>query len=383
MAQILGLWMGRAIGNSMLRNALLITPALILVSALLTACGEQAQDTGQQTLAAREVSLAPASDVILPLRISAPADVLSPNESQLSADVTARVARVHADVGSTVKAGARLLELDATDYRLALAQAEARVNAAQSRVALAQRRLDRTRELLQQKFASEDEVLALQTELQSLQADVQVAEADRGVAERNVEKCLIRAPFDGVVVERSAQVGTLATAGSALLRLIDLSPPEVEAAVPSSDAASLSQASELSFVTQSKTYAVRLLRLAPVVDRAGRTRVARFAFVDDRATAGSSGTISWRASGQLLPASLLVKREQALGYFLADNGRAQFVAVPDAQEGRPFAADVPLQSVFVVRGQQGLKDGDAIVDATTKAASQNKVPAAAASTGAR
>lgn len=346
----------------------LMAVVISLPVTMLASCNRNSAETdSSEAPEARPVTLATASATVLPARLSAPAEVLSPNRSELSTEVTARVARVYADVGATVKAGARILALDSTDYRLALAQAEARVNAAKAKVALAERRVARIDELAQQRFASEDEVLAAKTELESMIADVQVAEADRDVAARNVAACLLIAPFDGVIVERMAQVGTLAPAGTPLVRLIDLSPAEVEASVSSVDAAGLESADELQFESQGKRYPVRLLRLAPVVDRAGRTRVARFGFVGDRAATGSSGTVSWRSTENLLPAGLLVKRADTLGYFVADEGIARFVAVNGAQEGRAFAVDLQddalRSTLLVVRGHQGLNDGDAIVDA--------------------
>jgi multidrug efflux pump subunit AcrA (membrane-fusion protein) len=189
-----------------------------------------------------------------------------------------------------------------------------------------------------------------------------VADADRRVAARNVEKCLIVAPFDAAVVERFAQVGARIAAGSPLLRLIELSPPEVEAAVQSEVAAELAGATEYWFERQGRRHPLRLLRMAPVVERAARTQVTRFAFVDAPAPAGSSGTLYWRAPGQSLPAALLVKRDEVLGFFTARDGRARFVPAPGALEGRPVAVDLPADTMLVVRGQQALNDGDAIVD---------------------
>jgi len=343
--------------------------AFTLAASFLSACsGDSDNKDAAGTPEVKQVTLARASDTVLPARVTAPAEVLSPNRSELSTEATARVARVYADVGSTIKKGERILALDSTDYRLALAQAEARVNAAKAKVALAERRVDRIEELAAQGFASDDEVLAAKTEWESMLAEVQVTAADRDVAARAVDSCTIIAPFDGVIVERMAQLGTLAPAGTALVRLIDLSPAEVEAAVPGTDAAGLEGADELVFESQGNRFPVRLLRLAPVVDRAARTRVARFAFIGERAQTGSSGTLSWRTRQYLLPADLLVKRDDALGYFTAENGVARFVAVDGAQPGRAFAIDLQndalRETTIVVRGHQGLHDGDAIADAS-------------------
>lgn len=201
--------------------------ALLLLALVLGACGGNDTGAEEQDGAPPRVRTQPVTEVLQPRPGTAPATVRAPNRSDLSTDVSARVARVVVDVGGTVAAGELLLALDDTDFRLALAQAQARVGSAQARVGLAEQRLERAQRLREQRFVSEDEVLALATEAEAAQAELRIARADRDVAARNVEKCRITAPFDGVVVERMAQVGTLAAAGTPLLRLVDLAPVEL------------------------------------------------------------------------------------------------------------------------------------------------------------
>ncbi|MCU0807847.1 MAG: efflux RND transporter periplasmic adaptor subunit [Candidatus Contendobacter sp.] len=313
-----------------------------------------------QPAAPVEVGVRPLREVALPDRGTAPANVIAPNDSRIAAEVTARVARVHAEVGSTVKVGQLLLELDAADYRLAQAQADAQVTAARARVALAEQRQRQALVLRKKQFVSDDAVLELKTGVQAAEADLEVVRAQQAVAVRNVEKCRIVAPFAGVVLERQAQVGATATPGMTLLRLVDLAPPEIEAQVQAIQADALPRASELTFDGQDRRYPVNLLRLSPVVDAAARTRVARLAFANRAAPAGSSGTLRWVTPGVLLPPELLVKREQTLGAFVVENGRARFVSAPTAQEGRPFAVALPPETLVVVDGQQGLTDSQPV-----------------------
>lgn len=334
-----------------------------MLRSLLPLLAAVAVTAAAQSPAPATVAVRPLSEVALPAQGSAAASVLSPNDSLIAADVTAKVARVHAEVGSTVRKGQPLLELDAADYRLALAQAQAQEASAQASVQLAEQRLERARQLREKQFASDDEVLARQTELQAARAQLQVAEAARRVAERNVEKCRVVAPFDGVVTERLAQVGALAAAGSPMLRLVDLAAPEIEARVQAGDAEGLRGATTLVFESQGRQWPVELLRLAPVVDQAARTQVARLGFADAGAPAGSSGTLRWQGPARMLPPQLLVKRGESLGAFIVRDGKAVFVPAPGAQEGRPFAIELPAGAQVVVAGQQGLADG-AIVEAS-------------------
>ncbi|MCP5158768.1 MAG: efflux RND transporter periplasmic adaptor subunit [Gammaproteobacteria bacterium] len=302
----------------------------------------------------------PFREVALPDRGTAPASVIARNDSRMAAEVTATVARIHAEVGSTVKAGQQLLELDATDYQLALAQADAQVSAAQARVALAEQRLQQALSLRKKQFVSDDAVMELQTGVQAAEADRDVTQAQRAIAARNVEKCRIIAPFTGVVLERSAQVGALARPGTILLRLVDLAPPEIEAQIQATQTDALPQAVNLIFASQGQRYPARLLRLSPIVEVAARTQVARLAFTGPTAPPGSSGILHWEGTRGRLPADLLVKRDQTLGAFVVEDGHARFIPTPDAQEGRPFTIALPPETWLVTHGQQGLNDGQPV-----------------------
>jgi hypothetical protein len=102
------------------------------------------------------------------------------------------------------------------------------------------------------------------------------------------------------------------------------------------------------------------LRLSPVADPATRTQVARFAFVDEPATAGLAGLLRWQGPQRLLPAELLVQRGEQRGAFVVLDGVARFTAATDAQQGRSFAIDLPDSAQIVVEGQQALSDGEPV-----------------------
>jgi len=307
-----------------------------------------------------DVRTQPAAAVLLDSTRSAAAAVLAPNDSMIAAEVAAVVAQVHADVGASVEKGDRLLTLVCTDIELAAAQARAQRSAAEAGLALAEQRLQRGRTLSDKNFLSADELLELGTGRQAAAAELEIARAQQAIAARQVDKCRIDAPFDGVVMQRQAQVGALAAAGTPLLRLVDRSATEVDASIPAADADSLEAASEIVFESQGRRLPLRMLRLSAVIDPQTRTRLARFAFTGDAADAGASGSLHWRVARRRLPAELLVQRDGRLGVFVADAGSARFVPLPDAQPGRPVdLVDVPAGEI-VVEGQQRLQHGDAI-----------------------
>ncbi len=340
----------------MIMNLTALRAAFSLLMGFVALLGTAAHAQTQTQIVAR-----PLAEVLLPATGSAAASVISPNDAVLAAEVTARVLRVAADVGSSVKRGDVLIELDPADQRLLLAQADAAVASAKARLGLADQRLTRGQALGTKSFIAADDLLALSTEKQGAQADLQSAQAQRAIAARSLEKCRVLAPFDGSVLERHAQVGALATPGTSLIRLVDLGTAEVEAQLPSAYAAAIADGDRMFFESHGQRYPLTLSRMSEVIDPTSRTRVARFAFSAGTAPAGSSGQLQWRGSEGRVPATLLVKRDKQLGIFASADGRATFIPMADAQDGRPASAqglDPTLQ--VVIEGQQALNDGDAI-----------------------
>jgi RND family efflux transporter MFP subunit len=311
-------------------------------------------------LAQVPVQMQPLGEILVDLEYRAPADVQPLNDALMSAEVSAVVAAVLADVGQQVEPGQLMLQLDATDYQLNLRQAEANLASSLAQKAEADAKLRRARELGQNQYVSADELLERETRVMVISAQIQAHEVAVSVARRNLDKCSVTAPFAGVVAERMAQVGSFVTNGSPLLRLTQMDRFELDAEIPAKLADSLHHAQALYFESRGQRWPVELLRLSPAIETARRSRRARFAFVADAPTVGRSGELVWHVEKGLLPANLVTRRNGELGVFLHQDGRAVFTPLPDAQEGRPVAVEFPAGTEVIVRGRDRLQDGDTV-----------------------
>jgi RND family efflux transporter MFP subunit len=299
-------------------------------------------------------------DMLVAREYRAPASVVTANRAVVTSQITALIEEVAADVGHAVQQGQLLVRLDQADTRLALAEAEAALAALDAQLLDASQRLRRAENLLERDFVSEDELNARQTE-------VAVIEANRNrqlVAIRDARLALSRtevfAPFDAAVVERQGQIGNLATPGSPLMTLVQTAGREVDAEIDPRFAAQLETAAELRFVSEGREWPLELARLSPVIETVTRKVRGRFRFPDESAPIGSSGDVVWNEPSGLIPVSLIVQRGNTLGIFTVSDGRARFVAIPTAQEGRPAAVDLPVDTPIITSGHVRLQDGDAI-----------------------
>ncbi len=321
--------------------------ALLFVCALLPSLPAPAGTTWESR-PLREVAIAPER--------TAQAQVVSLNTTRMTAEIAAPILALPVEPGQVVRRGEVLARLDCRDHELAARQAEARLAAAEARSRLAALQHERAQRLVSENFISRDLLDTRQAEYDAARAALAVERAALETARRQVEKCVVRAPFPAIVSERLGQVGEMTAAGSPLVALIDTSRIEVRAEVQASDAGSLVTARDARFTLDGDTYSLRLLRLSPAIDPVSRLRQARLRFSGRAAPVGASGRLVWSDAAPHLPAELLVRRGGRLGVYVESGAGPRFHPLPMAQEGRPARAEgLTPERRIVVRGQGALQ----------------------------
>ena len=176
----------------------------------------------------------------------------------------------------------------------------------------AERNFNRSRDLLAKNFVSQaahDAAIGrlerARAAVSGYRAAIAVAQANHRAAQVAVEQTLIRAPFDGVVLTKNANVGDVITPFSsalgsqaAVVTMADMSTLEVEADVSESNLAKikLDQPCEIQLdAVPDARFRGRLLRLVPTVDRTKATVMAkvRFAELDARILPEMSAKVSF------------------------------------------------------------------------------------------
>ena len=299
-------------------------------------------------------------DLLVDRELRAPGVVISANRAAITSQVSALISAVAKDVGAQVSKGELLIRLDDANARNALAQAQALLAAIDAQIVEARSRVVKAEELLERDFISDEELIARQSNLAVLEANHQGQQVAVSVAQLELERTRIRAPFNAAVVARQAQVGSYVQPGTPLITLVQTDDIEIDVELDPRYSVYIPLASDLRFHSQGKEWPVKLIRLSNVIDIASRIVHARFEFVEDSAPVGTSGQLVWNESSGLVPVALVVQRGDQFGVFVAENEHAQFVAIPDAQEGRPAPISLPADTLIVSRGHVRLQDGDAL-----------------------
>ncbi|MEW6643396.1 MAG: efflux RND transporter periplasmic adaptor subunit [Pseudomonadota bacterium] len=149
--------------------------------------------------------------------------VVARRRATVAAEITGKVIEVLVEEGMVVEAGQVTARLDSVLAEKDLALAQSRAEASSAAVAAisadlddANRILARIRSLSQNKFASEADLTkaearvgVLAAQRRQAQAQYETARLDAQRAEAVLDKHQIRAPFSGIVVDRSAQPGEM------------------------------------------------------------------------------------------------------------------------------------------------------------------------------
>jgi RND family efflux transporter MFP subunit len=302
------------------------------------------------------------SMVFYPSR-NAPAKVEVLNQTQISAQIDAILIQFDRLVGEKFSKGDVLAKLDCRDANLNLTNHRAQLTRFEQQLNFAKRQLERGEELARKSSLGE-------ADLDQLQTDVSIAESQRvsqlsnmKTAALSKERCNIIAPYKGIVVSRLANVGELLAPGKPVLEIIQLSNVEVSANISLSDSQSFLNGADFYFEKGGKQFPLANRTFLPIVLNESRSREARLTFTGEAAIAGATGRLIWSSATPHLPANLLQQRNGIRGVFVVNAGRAKFVAIETAQEGRPILVpdvDSWQGAKIILDGRHGLNDGQPI-----------------------
>jgi RND family efflux transporter MFP subunit len=299
-----------------------------------------------------------------------------------------RILELRVDQGDEVKKGDVLAVLETTilDAQLAqnsanvdraaaaMAQAKSQIIEVQARLTEAEAQLERAKPLSEQGYLSGSTLDArtaakrsLEALLVSAQNGLRAAEADKvqqEAARRELEwrrsRTDVRAPVDGIVSRRTANVGAIATAvgiaaGEPMFRIIQNGEIELNAEVEESQIRKIAPGQPVTVTVADGNVVTGEVRLiSPEVDRTTRLGHVRvFIGADKRLRVGSF------ASGQIETA-----RERGLAVpvsAVSTSGDQSNVLVLDGDTVRERPIRTGLTSAGLVEVRSGLADGDRVI----------------------
>jgi RND family efflux transporter MFP subunit len=155
------------------------------------------------------------------------AEIRSRYEADMSFQVGGKLYRRGVDVGSPVRKGTVMAQLDPTDQQLGVNAARSAVNAALAELNRARAEEARYRDLLERGLTTRAAYLAQQTAVKTSQSAVDQTTAELQLNQQKLRYTSLVAEQDGVVTRVLADIGTVMSPGQTVLTVA--SPGELEA----------------------------------------------------------------------------------------------------------------------------------------------------------
>lgn len=333
--------------------------ALFAAGAALAAC-QPKQDEG----AAKEppapplkVVLATAEEAPSPQQLVLTGMVAADQRSEVTADTQGKVLNVMVERGQRVKMGAPVVQLDVRNSALAAREAQANLAAARAQRGLAEQECARTQQLLDKGAITRSEYDRQTTQCTSALQQVSAAEARAQMMTKSVADGIVRAPFDGVVAQKSVSPGEFVAPGRPLFTLVDDDPLRIELSVPEAAVPSIREGQEVELIAVAAPEQPHKAKITRVGAEIGRTRSL---IVEATIEAGSGLVPGMFAearvtTGQIpravVPRDAVVRRGKTWHVFVVEKGEARDRIVQISP-----AAD-PARIAIV----QGVSPGDKVV----------------------
>ncbi|HEY4217543.1 MAG TPA: efflux RND transporter periplasmic adaptor subunit [Gemmatimonadaceae bacterium] len=372
------------------RRMLMIGTSIVVVLAALfvTAFLPRRAVSRELTATASAVDGPPSVQIVPVVRASAGGDLMLPgtiqalHEGAIYARVGGYVKQWHADIGTIVRAGDVLAEIDAPELEQEVQQAQQQVAQTQAALGLAKADLARWTSLAADSAVSREE-------LDQKTAAYNAAVANNGAADANVRRLTemqrftrVTAPFAGVVTARNIDIGsligangstgsTIAAGGTAaqsagsLFRLAQTDTVRTYVSVSEADAPSIAAGLVADVTVQevpNRTFVGRVVRTAGALDAASRTMLTEIDVANPGFVlvpgmyAQARLHLTRRTPALIVPASALLVRSNGTQVVVVDNansGNSATIHFVPVVVGRDFGGTLEIQS--------GLSEGANIV----------------------
>jgi HlyD family secretion protein len=214
--------------------------------------------------------------------------VVAQRKAAVASKATGRLEYLGVVEGDRVKKGQVLGRLEDADIKASLDQAKANLKLNEADLRDAEQWLSRQKVLLEKGVSTQSDYDGAEARLQRVLASIAVAKALVVGAEVALENTLIRAPFEGTVLTKNADVGEMVapmaasvSSRSALVTLADMSSLQVEADVSESniERITLGQPCEITLdAYPGVRYEASVAKIVPTADRAKATVMVKVAF---------------------------------------------------------------------------------------------------------
>ena len=309
-------------GNASLRSwrgYTFASAALLAVVFSSAACKSgypvSARNTPNESKEARAVKVAQIGEIAMEQTVTVTGTLAAYDQATVSAKVPGRMKSIAVDLGSVVRQGQIIAQIEQQDYQLRLQQAEAALAQARARVGLsadgkddridpektgtvrqaqallddAKLKFERAQNLFQRGVLAKAQLDAAEAEykvglsryqdaveeIRNRQALVGQRRSELEIARQQLLDSSIYAPFDGIVQEKRASIGEYLAAGAPLVNVVRMDPLRLRAEVPERESRNVrvGQQVRVSLEGDSNVYLGKIARISPTITAQNRVLI--------------------------------------------------------------------------------------------------------------
>lgn len=351
--------------------------ALVLagLAAGLAACSDAASEQRDQTASigqakpALTVGVAGVSTRPMTQIVVGTGSVAAWQQLTVAAEIAGlRIVEIAADEGDVVKQGQVLARLDDSILKAQAAQFEASVHEAEANLANARADFHRAEELQTSQNIPQATYQQRDTAARTADARLAMIRAQLDEVNAKLRQTVIRAPTDGVISKRSALLGSVASVGTELFRMIRDGRVEVQALVPELEFGKI-EPGQTARVVHGDVVATGTVRLvSPIVDPTTRLGIAYIALPADSGLKPGMFARAEIAVGKLdalaVPQEALVFRDgRPAAFAVGTDGRVKLRPVETGTRQNGWVevkSGLERADRIVVAGAGFLNDGDLV-----------------------
>lgn len=315
--------------------------------------------------------------------------VVAQTKASVASKGTGRLMYLSVEEGDVVKKGEIIARLEDSDVIASLNKAKADLEVAKADDVGASNTLARTKQLFARQLASQADLDAAQANYDKVHASIRSAQAAVEEAEVAVENTHIRAPFNGTVLTKDADVGEIvapfaaaANSRAAVVTMAAMSSLQVEADVSESNIMRVQVGQPCQIVLDAypnKVYKGKVHMIVQTADRSKATVMTKIAFTNRDAQvlpemsakvtflSSAADTIAASAPFLAVPSAAVVTRDGSNFLYLVQDGRAVSRSVGTGQslgDRVEVVRGVSSSDRVILNPTAGLKDGTAVVQKT-------------------
>jgi len=329
-----------------LRSSITVVQVATLCTAVLSlmivACSGEHQNVNAAPETVNNIPVVSAQTANIPDVVEAVGTLRAAETSQLAAQMMGNILQIPVREGDRVQRGQVLAVIDDAQPRAALDRATAadlaaqqEISASESDFSLAESTFERYQTLYDRKSVSPQEFDEIKARYQAAQARREMARAGQAQAKAALQQARtafsyshIVCPFDGLVTEKKADIGTLATPGMPIFTVEDLRHYRLEATVNESDLRYVRQGLQMAVSIDAiadRKFKGKVIEIVPAADPASRSFLVRVELPSDPALRSGLFGRAQFARGErtalLVPRTAIVERGQLQGIYVLDQNR--------------------------------------------------------------